>query len=154
MRFHPRIAVFGVFCFIAFSIESWAAAPAMRTLDARRHHLRAGTNAEWEEFAASQPSARRLDLTFDATTNAAEQTLLLWQDDVKLDWRIDLNGKRIGSLFLMESPLNFALRLPGGSLRQGSNTLSIIPPRENDDIRVGEIRLAPQPLESALGECT
>jgi hypothetical protein len=132
---------------------SFAGTLESHSLDARRYHLRSGTNAEWEEFSASQPFGRRLDIAFEATTNATEYTLFLWQDDVKLDWRIDLNGKRIGSLFLMESPLNFALRLPPGSLREGSNTLSIVPPRENDDIRVGEIRLAPQPLEAALSEC-
>lgn len=153
MRSRPVIVFFGIASVIAFSVAGLIAAPAIGFLDARRYHLRSGTNAEWQEFAASQPFGRRLDITFDATTNSAEHTLFLWQDDVKLDWRIDLNGKRIGSLFLVEAPLNFALRLPVGSLRQGSNILSIIPPRENDDIRIGEIRLAPQPLESALSEC-
>jgi hypothetical protein len=149
----PLVVSFGAVCVAAFSIASLAAAPAIRTLDARRYHLRSATNAEWQEFSARQPFGRRLDIVFEATINATEQTLFLWQDDVKLDWQIDLNGKRIGSLFLMESPLNFALRLPPGSLREGSNRLSIIPPRENDDIRVGEFRLAPQPLESAFNEC-
>ncbi len=132
---------------------SFAAALQTRSLDAHRYHLRSGTNAEWEEFAASQPFGRRLDIQFTATNNAVEQTLILWQDEVKLDWRIELNGKRIGSLFLMEAPLHFALPVPPRAFRNGSNTLSIIPPRENDDIRVGEIRLAPQPFESALSEC-
>jgi hypothetical protein len=153
MQIRPHVVSFGTVCLVAFAIASSAAVPALRTLDARRYHLRSGTNAEWEEFSASQPFGRRLDIAFEATTNATEQTLFLWQDDVKLDWRIDLNGKRIGSLFLMESPLNFALRLPPGSLRAGSNMLSIVPPGENDDIRAGELRLSPQPLESALNEC-
>src|SRR5688572_29909315 len=153
MRICPHVFSFGAICAIAFSVTSLVAAPAVRSLDARRHILRSGTNAEWEEFVASQPLGRRLDVSFAASSNATEHTLILWQDDVKLDWRIELNGKRLGSLFLMEAPLNFALRLPPGSLREGSNTLSILPPRENDDIRVGEIRLAPQPLEATLSEC-
>ena len=38
-----------------------------------------------------------------------KQTLFVWQDDVKQDWRVELNGKRLGSLFLMEAPLNFGV---------------------------------------------
>src|SRR5947199_6401269 len=53
----------------------------------------------------------------------------------------------------MEAPVNSSMRMPPSSLREGSNTLSIQPPRENDDIRVGNVRLAPQPLELALDEC-
>jgi hypothetical protein len=154
MRIGPHVFLLGAICIVALPIASFAASPAIRTLETGRVHLRSGTNAEWEEFAASRPLGNRLNINFDATNNITEQTLLLWQDDVKLDWRIELNGKRIGSLFLMEAPLTFALRVPPGSLRTGSNTLSIIPPRENDDIRVGEIRLAAQPLESVLSEST
>jgi hypothetical protein len=123
-----------------------------QTLDARRYHLRSGTNAEWQEFASSSPHGKRLDVSFTSRKNSSEQTLLLWQDDVKLDWRVELNGRRLGSLFLMESPLVFALSIPPGSLRDGSNTLSIVPPSENDDIRVGELKLSAHPLE-ALAEC-
>ena len=91
-------------------------------------------------------------VSFTARKNSSEQTLLLWQDDVKLDWRVELNGRRLGSLFLMESPLVFALPVPAGALRDGSNSLSIVPPRENDDIRVGELKLSAHPFE-ALAEC-
>ena len=132
---------------------SVAAGAEFQTLDARRYHLRSGTNAEWEEFSSGQPHGRRLDIPFSARRTASEQTLLIWQDDVKQDWRVELNGRRLGSLFLMEAPLNLALRLPPGALQEGSNTLSIVPPRENDDARVGDVRLAPQPMEPALNEC-
>jgi hypothetical protein len=132
--------------------SAFAAAGELRTLDARRYHLRSGTNAEWEEFAASVPFGRRLDVGFEARNNATEQTLFIWQDEVRQDWRVELNGRRLGSLFLMEAPLDFALRIPPRALRDGSNTLSIIPPRENDDIRVGDFRLAAEPLRSALDQ--
>src|SRR5688572_28359375 len=129
-------------------------AAEFQTLDPGRYQLRSGTNAEWQEFATSRPHGKRLDVSFIARSNSAEHTLFLWQDDVKLDWRVELNARRIGSLFLMESPLTFALRIPPRTLREGSNTVSIIPPRESDDIRVGELRLVAQPLEAVLNECT
>jgi hypothetical protein len=130
-----------------------AGAASWQMLDAAHYHLRSGTNAEWDEFTASVPQGKRLDVRFTAQSNATEHTLFLWQDDVKQDWRVEVNGRRVGSLFLMESPLTFALRLPRGTLREGSNVVSIVPPRENDDIRVGELRLASRPLESTLSEC-
>jgi hypothetical protein len=138
---------------LLLGVASVMAAPAeLRTLDARRMHLRSGTNAEWEEFAASQPFGRRLDVAFESRRNATEQTLLLWQDEVRQDWRVELNGRRLGSLHLMEAPLDFALRIPVGALRDGSNLLSILPPRENDDIRIGNIRLVTERLEAALDQ--
>src|SRR5438128_2002134 len=77
----------------------------LRTLDAARYHLRSGREPEWEELVGKTPHGRRLDITFTATTNAREATLLIRQSDVKLDWNVELNGKRIGKLFLMEQPL-------------------------------------------------
>ena len=138
---------------LLIGVTSLMAAPAeLRTLDARRLHLRSGTNAEWEEFATSQPYGRRLDVAFDARINPTEHTLFIWQDEVRQDWRVELNGRRLGSLHLMEAPLDFALRIPPGALRDGSNVLSIVPPRENDDIRIGNFRLASEVLEAALDQ--
>ncbi len=67
-------------------------AAEVRVLDAGRYHLRSGTNAEWEEFANQHPFGGRLDFRFKAVANTREQALLLWQDEVKQDWRIELNG--------------------------------------------------------------
>ena len=131
--------------FILFGILAALAslrAAEFQSLESRRYHLRSGTNVEWQEFAASAPRGSRLDVPFTAKSNATEHTLFLWQDDVKQDWRVELNGRRLGSLFLMESPLTLALPIPAGLLRDGSNSLSIVPPRQNDDIRVGELKLA------------
>ena len=128
-------------------------AAEFQILESRRYHLRSGTNVEWQEFAASAPRGSRLDVPFTAEENATESTLFLWQDDVKQDWRVELNGRRLGSLFLMESPLTMALRIPAGLLRDGSNSVAIVPPRQNDDIRVGELKLAPAALESVLTQC-
>jgi hypothetical protein len=148
-----RSLVSSLLALFLFGAAVATAAPAeQRTLDARRYHLRSGTNAEWEEFAASQPFGRRLDVTFEARRNATEQTLLLWQDEVRQDWRVELNGRRLGSLHLMEAPLDFALRIPPGALRDGSNVLSIVPPRENDDIRIGDLRLSSERLEATLNQ--
>jgi hypothetical protein len=123
-------------------------------IDATRHHLRSGTAAEWQEFASKTPQGKRLDLRFEAKRNATDATLLIQQDNVKLDWRVEVNGTRVGNLFLMEEPLVWAMTVPAGTLRAGVNTLSIIPPKENDDIVVGPFQLETQPLDKVLGDAT
>src|SRR5262249_2608052 len=76
------------------------------------------------------------------------------QDNVKLDWAVEVNGKKVGTLFLMEAPLVHPLTVPPGALREGLNTLSILPPKENDDIVVGQISLASGPFKTVLSAAT
>src|SRR6266498_3050376 len=64
-------------------------------------HLRSGNVPEWEEFAVA-PNGRQLDLRFTAEANDSEATLFIQQHDVRQDWFVELNGKRLGKLFLME----------------------------------------------------
>src|SRR5437667_10005356 len=45
------------------------ATAALRTLDATSYHLRSGSAPEWQQFAASVPHGRRLDIRFTAKTN-------------------------------------------------------------------------------------
>src|SRR5688572_14629584 len=110
-------------------------------LDSRMHHLRSGAEPEWEEFAQKAPEGKRVDVRFEGEANKEEITLFIRQIDVKLDWLVELNGRRLGKLFLMEYPLVHSLKVPPNALRNGENTLSILPPKENDDIVVGDFRL-------------
>ncbi|HEY2952743.1 MAG TPA: hypothetical protein VGK40_09180, partial [Verrucomicrobiae bacterium] len=123
-------------------------------LNTRRLHLGTAGSPEWEEFAGHTPDARRLNLRFQAGANPDEATLFIRQDDVKQDWTVELNGRRLGKLFLMEADLIHAIRIPSGSLHEGENALSIIPPKEIDDIVLHEIRIAPRPVAEAVGEAT
>jgi hypothetical protein len=140
---------------LAFREIASAAQNGAIVLTSTSHHLRSGTNAEWEEFSAKQPEGRRLDLRFVAEPNAAEATLFVRQDDVRHDWSVDLNGKRLGKLFLMEADLVHTLRVPAQTLKAGSNVLSIVPPsRDNDDIFIRSLVLDPRPIAAASGEAT
>jgi hypothetical protein len=116
-------------------------------IDSERYHLRSGTGAEWEEFENKAPASNRLDLRFRAKGNRSEATLLLHQYNVKLEWPVQINGQKIGALFLLEEPLVSSLRVPAGVLKDGENTLSIVPPKENDDIVVGDFRILDGPME-------
>jgi hypothetical protein len=130
------------------------AAQPLQVLEGKQFHLRSGNVPEWREYAGKTPDGTRLDIRFAAQANAGQNTLFIRQDNVKLDWRVELNGRRLGSLFLMEAPLVHALPVPPGTLQTGENTLSIVPPRDNDDIVVGDIQLDSRPLREAVGQAT
>jgi hypothetical protein len=134
-------------------IAAVGAADWARILDARRYHLGTPGEPEWQEFAADKPYGRRLDIRFSAESNAREATLFIRQDDVKLEWGVELNGRKIGQLFLMEAPLWYALPVSAGTLRNGENTLTFTPPKQNDDIVVGDIKLDSRPLQEVLEQC-
>lgn len=137
-------------------LGSHAAELADTPLVLSENRVRLGTMGapEWESFANDPPSARRLDLKFNAQSSFHEATLFIRQEDVRQDWFVELNGRRLGKLFLMEADLIHHLSIPPGALRDGENLLSILPPKENDDIIIHEVRLDPRPPDEALAEAT
>ncbi len=130
-----------------------AATAGTVVINNQRVHLRSGELPEWDWFT-NTPDARRLDLKFQSTTSTRETTLFIRQDDVRHDWRVELNGKRLGNLHLMEADLIHTLRIPPGTLRDGTNTLSIVPPRENDDIVLHRIWIDDRAPAEASCEAT
>ena len=120
-------------------------------IDAHRHHLGTAGRPEWQEFAGSEPEGRGLELRFEGRANPAEATLLIRQRDVKLDWDVRLNDRRIGRLHPMEAALVHALAVPAGTLRDGENRLTIGPPPEADDVIIEGVALDPRPVREALG---
>ncbi len=106
---------------------------------------------EWEHFKDHPAEAPRLELHFEGKSNAAEQTLGIWQRDVKRPWPVLLNGVKLGTLTPSESALECVLPVPAGGLRDGENVLKIEPPKELDDIEVGPFFLTPMPVPEALG---
>ncbi|HAV61364.1 MAG TPA: hypothetical protein DCY13_03260 [Verrucomicrobiales bacterium] len=118
----------------------------------RRAHLGQRGAAEWDEFAATPPEADRLHLKFQAQANDREWTLFIRQDDVRHDWPVEINGRRLGKLFLMEADLISSLAVPAGTLQDGENRLAIIPPASRDDIVLNQIRLHPGNAVSAMSE--
>lgn len=127
---------------------------AQTVIDGRRHHLGTADRPEWREFVGSTPEGRALALSFEGKANQAEATLLIRQRDVKLEWDVVLNDRRIGRLHPMEAALVHALAVPPGLLRDGGNRLTIGPPADADDVVVEEVLLDPRPMREALGRAT
>lgn len=117
-------------------------------------HLGTAGKPEWLEFAHDPPHGRELSLPFQAEVNETESTLLLWQSNVKYAWTVSLNGKKLGQLPLYDIPTITPFALPPGSLKKGGNVLVVAPPKENDDILIGMIRIDPRPLAQVVSEST
>ncbi|MGV3757098.1 MAG: CehA/McbA family metallohydrolase [Verrucomicrobiota bacterium] len=124
----------------------------LQTLSAARFHLGVEGFPEWAEFADSKPHGRRLDLTFSAQATTDGHTLFLRQHDVKNTWQVQVNGKRLGNLVTQETPLIAHFEVPPGLIREGTNTLSIVPPAATDDIEISDIRLAAGPSAGVLNQ--
>ena len=121
-----------------------------RILDPNRYHLGVAGKPEWLCFEGQTPYSNRLDIHFAAQQNGTEATLFIRHDDVKLDWTVQLNGHKLGTLFLMEQSLVQTFSVPPGLLINGDNVLSVLPPGQLDDIIVSDIVLDSRPIEEAL----
>jgi hypothetical protein len=114
-----------------------------QSLLSHRVHLGVAGQPEWDGFRDDPPISDSLNLTFDARPNDEEQSLLIRQGDVKQDWRVEINGTRIGALVRMEADLVHVLAVPAGTLRAGANTLRVSSATPSDDVVIHEVRLEP-----------
>jgi hypothetical protein len=142
------VLLVGAGCGILQPQKSW------KDFDFKVYHLGTKGQPEWLEFANDPPHGRELAHPFIAEVNETEATLLVYQSNVKFAWSVALNGKKIGQLQLYDIPTIAAFALPPGALKKGENIFAIAPPRENDDILVGMIRIDARPLSQVIGEST
>lgn len=114
-------------------------------VDPALHHL---GEKEVKTFPPSnqKPENPRFDAEFAAKQNGSEWTLRLEQSDVSDDWGIELNGRRIARLRIVEPATTSYFALPPGALAEGTNKLSIVPGNPADDILVGNIEIIPKAL--------
>lgn len=119
------------------------------TLNEKRVHLGVPDRPEWEEFASDPAQPGRFEIRFNAVANAREATLFIRQCDVKQEWRVEINRKRVGVLSPMEADLIQTIVVPPNILTTGENVLAIIPSLEPDDILLHEIILDDRPRSEA-----
>ncbi|WP_397381217.1 CehA/McbA family metallohydrolase [Prosthecobacter sp.] len=120
------------------------------TVEAKRLHLGKTGQYEWEAFKDRVVDAERLERRFEAKANATEQTLRLWQRDVKLTWPVLLNGRKLGTLVTAETAMESLLTIPAGALRDGENVLTIEAPPGLDDIEVGPVIIAANAMPEVM----
>jgi len=95
-------------------------AQPLRVIDDKLYYLGTPGDLEWQEFAGRTPHGRRLDVKFTARANTNGNTLFVRQRDVKLDWGVELNGRKLGKLFLSEQDLIQTFAVPAGTLQDGA----------------------------------
>lgn len=150
MLAYPRAVFLLTLAGLALGMVPGRAGNLPAVLDPHRYLLRSGTEPEWVEFSNRTPQGKRLEVRFNHQTNGRPATLLIRQNDVKLEWRVNLNGRPVGKLFLSEEPLWQTLEVGAGLLRNGENVLEIAPPSGGDDILVGPISLASEPFPELM----
>ncbi len=139
---------------IVFVIRPGSCFASETVIEPKLIHLRNGVVREWSDFPEGPPGDK-FEIAFNAQKNNAEQSLFLRQQDVKQQWNVLLNGKRVGELVKDENDMTIALAILPELLKDGPNQLVIEAGKSPiDDIRVGEIRLDTRPLAEALGEST
>jgi hypothetical protein len=125
---------------------------ADRVLDERPHHLRSGDQREWSDFPQTA-EGKRLNVVFNATANATEQTIRLRHRDVKQTWDVVLNDRKLGPLPQDENATLTYIAVPPNTLRAGENVLSIVPGAgASDDIEVSDIRVIDHARKDVLTE--
>lgn len=149
-----RSAVFGGSLSFAAFFAVWfivvGEVPSTVVLESRCLHLGKPGQTEWDEFKTRVVDAEKIELRFQATTNATEQSLRIWQKDVKLRWAVVLNGHALGALITEEGPLENVFKIAPGFLLDGENVLKIDAPPTLDDIEVGPIILAASSVTQTL----
>jgi hypothetical protein len=120
------------------------------TVEAKRLHLGKVGQFEWEAYKDRAVDAERLERRFEAKVNATEQTLRLWQREVKLSWSVFLNGRKLGRLVTAETAMESLLAIPAGALRDGENVLKIEAPTGLDDIEVGPVFIEAKPMTEVM----
>jgi hypothetical protein len=135
-RYWPLVLLLIVLVFFEGKGEA-----ALRPIPASYPIHLGGPTREWSYFQGRTPFGAELRLKFNSNANSREQTLFIRQEDVKQDWTVTLNGKKLGSLFLMEADVMHTLAIPASVLREGENELQIAS-KAADDILIHSLAIA------------
>src|SRR5207244_3444416 len=122
-------------------IFGWTA--SAQVLNPAMHHLRHGTEREWDEFPEKAESDR-LIVSFNGKANAIERTLRLRHRDLRHVWKIVLNGNDLAKLPQDDNPIVSVIAVPAGAIRDGANEIRVICTEkgpEADDIEVSDVEL-------------
>ncbi|HSG72963.1 MAG TPA: hypothetical protein VLA12_21295, partial [Planctomycetaceae bacterium] len=124
------------------------------TIEPGMQHVRQAEPREWSEFPETAES-RSLERSFVARQNDSEWTLRLRHENVKQNWEVSLNGKRLAALKQNENSMVVAIAIPPSSLKEGENKIAIST-RSNqpDDVRLGDVRLIPASRTEFLSQCS
>jgi hypothetical protein len=119
------------------------------------HHLRHGEKREWGEFPERAEGAA-LVRTFQGKANTTEHAIRLRHRDLRHQWEVQVNGKRVARLPLDENEIVTCWAVPAGVLRDEDNELRVVctanaaaPP---DDVMVGEVEWIERPFAEVLSE--
>ena len=135
------------------SLISLMSSAQIRFADSSSHHLRSSNELEWDEFANGIPK-KELTIFFDVS-GKHQHSLSITQYDVKQNWNVLLNDKKIGSLVVDGNKMRTYFDLLPEFLVIGKNKLSVQPASQvADDIVISEITIDERPRATLLSQST
>lgn len=149
LHWHGQVTLLSCLLLFVFTQATTA-----QDIETRFLHLRNKPDREWSDFPETAEHSR-LTLAFASIPNEGECALMLRQQDVKQQWFVSLNGKRLGELVRDENDMTIGLAIPANLLKDADNSLVIEAPDAKavpDDIRVGHIALVRRPLKDVLSD--
>ena len=136
---------------ILFVLLSGMSSAQTRILDSSLHHLRNGTEPEWDEFANSNPKKELV--VFFHVSGKSPQTLSITQYDVKQNWNVLLNDHKVGTLVVDGNTMKTYFKLLPEFFISGKNKFSIRPSSSViDDIVISEVAIDERPVQTVLSE--
>jgi hypothetical protein len=116
-------------------------------------HLRSGDSREWDTFPAKSAGSEFVRV-FTSTKNNTARAISIRHDDVKMAWKMMLNGKQIGRFPSDENAMVELFEVPAGALKDGENEFRVEATSSKvDDIWMGPIHLHSRTVEAVANEC-
>jgi hypothetical protein len=116
------------------------------------HHIGDTEKPEWKEHTTVKPTHRRdIEIEFEARESSKKHVLEIQAGGVGIDWRVEVNSKDLGDLRKVEELTTQYFEVPGGTLRNGRNRLTIESRSDGDDIYVGKAILHDRPMREFRG---
>ncbi len=107
---------------------------------------------EWDDQLGVEAGGTVLERSFLVEGEPVESVLRIRQVDVRANWGVEVNGKKLGNLTQQDAALAKVFPVPASALVRGTNVVRVRPPAGKDGIVVSEVRLEPRAAEGLLSE--
>ena len=110
------------------------------------------TTREWDDQLSVASGGTVFERSFLVDGEPVESVLRIRQEDVRANWGVEVNGKKLGNLTQQDAALAKVFPVPASALVRGVNVVRVRPPAGKDGIVVSEVRVEPRGAEGLLSE--
>ena len=107
---------------------------------------------EWDDQGDVVAAGTGFERSFLVDGEPVESVLRIRQVDVRANWSVEVNGKKLGNLTQQDAALAKVFPVSASALVRGVNVVRIRPPAGKDGIVVSEVRVEPRSADGLLSE--